>query len=104
MFFFNGTWTTGIYTYVPTLSLHDALPSWKFGVGNGERDTRVPRAACQRHHGGLLDPRTAEQMAYRESGGDERCKRYDGTIADEGNDRLPGREQDRKSTRLNSSH
>src|SRR3546814_19970536 len=27
-FFFNDTATTEIYTYVPTLSLHDALPIW----------------------------------------------------------------------------
>src|SRR3546814_19844666 len=30
-FFFNDTATTKIYTYVPTLSLHDALPSSAHG-------------------------------------------------------------------------
>src|SRR3546814_13247948 len=35
-FFFNDTATTEIYTYVHTLSLHDALPIWAQTGGKGD--------------------------------------------------------------------
>src|SRR3546814_11770190 len=76
-FFFNDTATTEIYTYLHTLSLHDALPICL----PPDRPRRARR----------LRPQPGQEV--RKAG------------------RLPGhrgrpgdRAQDRKSTRLNSSH
>src|SRR3546814_7548017 len=49
-FCFNDTATTQIYTYLHTLSLHDALPIWLvIGVGvnvtSFPRETRVPASS-----------------------------------------------------------
>src|SRR3712207_9573439 len=80
-FFFNDTATTEIYT----LSLHDALPICSVaapgGRGDGQRTT-PDRARPAR-----------------------RCAAPSGVAApDPRSGRTPGRNQDRKSTRLNSSH
>src|SRR3712207_8328009 len=75
-FFFNNTATTEIYT----LSLHDALPIW---AGPGDR----PVAA--RAVGGHPRPRPER---VRPAGHRRRSARQ------------PISQQDRKSTRLNSSH
>src|SRR3712207_7202785 len=75
-FFFNDTATTEIYT----LSLHDALPIYRGRVarqGAGEPRDRGPR-----HR-----PRLRRGAGLRS-----------------GEDALPARDPDRKSTRLNSSH
>src|SRR2546427_8957400 len=78
-FFFNDTATTEIYT----LSLHDALPIW-----------------CRRHRQGGGDD---EQQEQRDTSSDRthrspppRCLRAGRSCRE--------RSQDRKSTRLNSSH
>src|SRR3546814_10035106 len=45
MFFFNDTATSEIYTYLHTLSLHDALPIWRRAgpLSSGERGgTSIP--------------------------------------------------------------
>src|SRR2546422_7290431 len=88
IFFFNDTATTEIYT----LSLHDALPI-SIGLG-GERVIRLLGPGGRAHAERLDDDRPI-------------------TRADEERDQLaeterraeePRNEQDRKSTRLNSSH
>src|SRR3712207_8841586 len=83
-FFFNDTATPEIYT----LSLHDALPIWRGGVPDGDL-----RRHDQRPHGD----------AQARVGQQEQPER-----ADEGQPVPPllaqRPEQDRKSTRLNSSH
>src|SRR3546814_14824343 len=92
-FFFNDTPTTEIYTYLHTLSLHDALPIF----GEGLHLTEAPQRDLDgRDELGALEglhqvgegsgiPRLLDQIPLREGGEDE-----DGG--------------DRKSTRLNSSH
>src|SRR2546430_17660269 len=83
-FFFNDTATTEIYT----LSLHDALPIWPIGRSRGCIG-RWPRtggsASCcpSAHH---IHPTTRRQSSRN------------ATL------RKRSRCQDRKSTRLNSSH
>src|SRR3712207_8598036 len=75
-FFFNDTATTEIYT----LSLHDALPIWGlFAVGMGIHLFATKEA---------WDDMADRYWDY---------KRYDQAFAH-------ARDQDRKSTRLNSSH
>src|SRR3712207_9525746 len=79
LFFFNDTATTEIYT----LSLHDALPIWLAGDTEPLIRTtasRLPSPADRR--GGLTG---------------SACRR---TVPPW----RPGRQRDRKSTRLNSSH
>src|SRR3712207_8089020 len=87
MFFFNDTATTEIYT----LSLHDALP-----ISSGRRSRRPPRDCLDddRAEGvSLLGDRlaTPHELERRE-------ERY-GSLGPR-----PTARQDRKSTRLNSSH
>src|SRR5689334_23945672 len=87
LFFFNDPATTAIYT----LSLHDALPISVAGPQR-RRDER-PRAAAvgARVDAGVgVDGR--QQRPRRVSGDRERCERR------------PETSEDRKSTRLNSSH
>src|SRR3712207_9433507 len=74
IFFFNDTATTEIYT----LSLHDALPICLGLYGNDLGDARDPLA--QDSLDALLQGHRRDRAA------------------------LAGAEQDRKSTRLNSSH
>src|SRR5687768_18293927 len=74
--------TTDIYT----LSLHDALPIWGAGdpAGRGrEGKTAAPGGSVARARGG------AARGRYAGDGSDSACAQ---------------RDQDRKSTRLNSSH
>src|SRR3712207_8385969 len=83
VFFFNDTATTEIYT----LSLHDALPVFLPGL-------------ILRHHPARLDgrgrePGAGQPLAYHYIRALER--RVDIALAE-------GRIEDRKSTRLNSSH
>src|SRR5947209_15516291 len=81
-FFFNATSTTAIYT----LSLHDALPIYvrmRGGRGEGLLLPDFLQAARRPHR----DP------ALRHEG---RCPRH--------HHHAGGQDQDRKSTRLNSSH
>src|SRR3712207_8835679 len=73
-FFFNDTATTEIYT----LSLHDALPICRRGGGG---DTEVA-AQLRQHRGRDTAPERPEKPTGVQ----------------------PGPSQDRKSTRLNSSH
>src|SRR5260221_14120841 len=75
-FFFNDTATTEIYT----LSLHDALP------------ILLPEAADRRSVLAGAGPAPADPPGCRRSREPRRL------------DRNPDRHQDRKSTRLNSSH
>src|SRR3546814_14861208 len=80
-FFFNDTATTEIYTYLHTLSLHDALPIFRnmFGTAKGQVLEQVGEAALLFgfEHRADVHPHP---------------------------DRHLPRRQDRKSTRLNSSH
>src|SRR3546814_19303159 len=87
-FFFNDTATTDIYTYLHTLSLHDALPIFF-------------------QHFALLPHRTvAENVEYglkmRGLAKAERRAKALKTLENVGLDNWADR--DRKSTRLNSSH
>src|SRR5688572_33439209 len=75
-FFFNDPTTTEIYT----LSLHDALPIWKFGMTDFIDGRGKDRQA-------VID----EVVALTDGGADYT---FDAT----------GNTEDRKSTRLNSSH
>src|SRR5258707_7718179 len=78
-FFFNDTATTEIYT----LSLHDALPISEYRVNRDQADRRVLRTV-----------RRGRDVAL--AGGDHQFHRDRGTVVE--------RAEDRKSTRLNSSH
>src|SRR3712207_7832557 len=77
-FFFNDTATTEIYT----LSLHDALPIFS-----------RPRSAPHPQTPRIPSHPKARQLAQH---GRNRDQRHDGAV--------PPSSQDRKSTRLNSSH
>src|SRR3712207_7578103 len=79
VFFFNDTATTEIYT----LSLHDALPI--LGVGPAEQEPHRQRV-------GGLDPAERGEQRRGRPGHVEPCRALDAEL------------QDRKSTRLNSSH
>src|SRR3712207_7879686 len=81
--FFNDTATTEIYT----LSLHDALPIYSDPACSSSR-TRSPIAACHRR---CCVP-SSSRPTYPCSGGDA------------GDPRPHSYAEDRKSTRLNSSH
>src|SRR3546814_8515345 len=76
-FFFNDTATTEIYTYIHTLSLHDALPIYAPRIAGDHRDAHE-----QREDHDLQDLVLRHRV-------DHRCGDEVG---------------DRKSTRLNSSH
>src|SRR5690606_42107782 len=76
-------------TSLSTLSLHDALPIW--GGDAAHERPRVRRAAA-------LQPGRAPHRVHERPG-------RDGQPVDHGRGRLePAPDQDRKSTRLNSSH
>src|SRR3712207_8239564 len=75
-FFFNDTATTEIYT----LSLHDALPIWRARAAHARPGGRAPTPPRGRGRGGRVRRRARGALL-----------------------RAP-RAQDRKSTRLNSSH
>src|SRR3546814_7666280 len=45
-FFVNDTATTEIYTYLPTLSLHDALPIFLRGIARLRNIVRLRKIAC----------------------------------------------------------
>src|SRR3712207_7673612 len=79
-FFFNDTATTEIYT----LSLHDALPIFDLGGLHGA-GAGVCRAAASED-------------------GREHCARRPGLLPPRGGQPHRGEPEDRKSTRLNSSH
>src|SRR3546814_13919717 len=76
-FFFDDTATTEIYTYLPTLSLHDALPILPLPV-------RPRRQDQQGHLLGPLPQQAGASPPLRQS--------------------IRADRRDRKSTRLNSSH
>src|SRR2546430_9354325 len=76
LFFFNDTATTEIYT----LSLHDALPICKCRIG--ARPRHIRRGAIRRRDGALQQPQINSQL-----------RSMMGAV-----------QEDRKSTRLNSSH
>src|SRR3712207_8148192 len=88
MFFFNDTATTEIYT----LSLHDALPIYLASPPCG-RTARAPRDTRTRS-GGLKGGPAAER----------RGERLETPWGGTGAGVRPVPVQDRKSTRLNSSH
>src|SRR3546814_11155320 len=102
LFFFNDTATTEIYTYVHTLSLHDALPilcRW----AAAEDGLEIGRPEGAGHE--------AREGVDRNTGDDENAERgqrlEQAAVGERLNQRLPeieGDTQDRKSTRLNSSH
>src|SRR3712207_7766992 len=86
-FFFNDTATTEIYT----LSLHDALPISRGGVRALRRPDRLPVPRRARRHPRRGDPpRGPAGPRVRDL---RRTGQRDGR-----------RDEDRKSTRLNSSH
>src|SRR3546814_13544019 len=84
-FFFNDTATTEIYTYLHTLSLHDALPIFV------ERHDCAKQPA--RHTASRLF--SCIHSSYFGHGGSQIRQFY--VVSSRSN-------QDRKSTRLNSSH
>src|SRR3712207_8407185 len=88
IFFFNDTATTEIYT----LSLHDALPIWR----------RAPAHACAEISGEVL-PRRLPRHEHSQGRGARVPKARFRRAQDRVRSR-PSAGQDRKSTRLNSSH
>src|SRR2546422_8156412 len=86
-FFFNDTATTEIYT----LSLHDALPIYEFRRRQVVRNEQVRRAV----------PLLEVEHELEHPGPDGHVEHRDGLVGD---DQLRLEDQDRKSTRLNSSH
>src|SRR3546814_15068013 len=99
-FFFNYTATTEVYTYGHTLSLHDALPICLFGEVLREEKEALGRLVSL-EAGKILQEGLGEVQEMIDicdfAVGLSR-QLYGLTIATE----RPG--QDRKSTRLNSSH
>src|SRR3546814_11282556 len=89
VFFFNDTATTEIYTYLHTLSLHDALP---ISLNNGDMQLRE-----------ILD---LEAMLTKDPAPEslEDEEEDDGEISEKNAGVSFKDEEDRKSTRLNSSH
>src|SRR3546814_16101844 len=105
-FFLKVTATTEIYTYGPTLSLHDALPIG--GVGTGaRRRTRAILSGPERDRAASIPVaagrgvRPRSRAGRRRRGGIGQGRRRGGPPR-----RRAGAAQgtDRKSTRLNSSH
>src|SRR3546814_17306518 len=98
-FFFNDTATTEIYTYLHTLSLHDALPIWGADEAPGRpRRRRREFAGCDDlHRPDACGHRLAdiERPAVGREADAVRAHHL-GALA--------GDMRDRKSTRLNSSH
>src|SRR3546814_12931703 len=94
LFFFNDTATTEIYTYLHTLSLHDALPiyfhkSFNFGV--------VAAASLTRPRAGNNACSSSSKSEPSGNNGNTPCTRYGRKLS-------ASASGDRKSTRLNSSH
>src|SRR3546814_11115905 len=65
-FFFNDPATTEIYTYRPTLSLHDALPISAAGGAARHAEAGPGRGLAQAHHRLLADP--VEAVAEADGG------------------------------------
>src|SRR3546814_15453253 len=108
--FCNNPATTNIYTYLHTLSLHDALPIYGTGSETGtERDFSGSAGPARRINTAKADlrplsgyDRPHQHAATSPSGAQPRDEYR--RIA---RDRAPApgsRHEDRKSTRLNSSH
>src|SRR3546814_14671109 len=97
VFFCNDTATTEIYTYLHTLSLHDALPIFRLPEEHRRRDWTGWRrtGAADREPGGRFARTT---RGGRREGSTGRSRRN----APEPESTM--RAGDRKSTRLNSSH
>src|SRR3546814_20675780 len=104
-FFFNDTSTTESYTYGHTLSLHDALPIYvdSFGRGRADRDDfafleRAQQLGLQRqrHLGHFIEQQGAAVRGAEKALAPRR-RAGEGAL-------LVAEQQDRKSTRLNSSH
>src|SRR3712207_8788410 len=89
LFFFNDTATTEIYT----LSLHDALPIYGMAVD---------QQAAAEFVAGLGDERGERRVVGLPKAADAVLRFPEGELAPV--HRLARRHQDRKSTRLNSSH
>src|SRR3546814_19877093 len=112
-FVFNNTATTEIYTYGPSLSLHDALPISKVkALVGGVDDDRVPIEAAflqivEHRADAVVDRRDRSQILphvtlifpQRELAAREICGIHAVVVGL--NQRVP---LDRKSTRLKSSH
>src|SRR3546814_20581743 len=98
-FFFNYTATNEIYTYLHTLSLHDALPIWKFlsVCGCSARSSSPSSSSCRHGIFISLTP-SGEAFLHQEQSNES------GNLAAVQRRRPGGDPQDRKSTRLNSSH
>src|SRR3546814_18875248 len=96
-FFFNVTAPTEIYTYLHTLSRHDALPIW----GQMPRRLENRLGACQPRRNGVVtalfehSPWVETRADARPSSGDRHADLM--AVVREAS-------ADRKSTRLNSSH
>src|SRR3546814_19319645 len=94
-FFFNDTATTEIYTDGHTLSLHDALPS------SGGAPTAATQESRPNNHAASVDARIPSPSACAT------CNTATAPRPEPGIDATDGKtcsRQDRKSTRLNSSH
>src|SRR3546814_20483366 len=102
-FFFKDTATTEIYTYLHTLSLHDALPFWLQlfdGASHGAEGQVAP--AFRSNGDTLAGAGEAIERAWQEVAAEAEA---DGAGSDGDTGILgPGPAPDRKSTRLNSSH
>src|SRR3546814_17057966 len=83
--FFNDTSTTDIYTYLHTLSLHDALP-----IFDAIRDAGVKNLTLASNNAGIDGEGLGKLL---------RSKQIKKMIAS-----YVGENKDRKSTRLNSRH
>src|SRR3546814_15525653 len=94
-FVFNDTATPEIYTYLHTLSLHDALPS---SAREGAHEDHFSGAGGALSHGREVQSQEGRQGRHRLRPLEGRDRR--------GAPRRPhhGPRGDRKSTRLNSSH
>src|SRR5260221_7300208 len=98
-FFFNDTATTEIYT----LSLHDALPIW-FELGGDELTEFGGVGTGGIHHHGAGDDVALVGGVFGEAGGDEIGMGQQVDVEGRADGPCRSHRQDRKSTRLNSSH
>src|SRR3546814_7882208 len=110
VFFFNSPATTEIYTYLHTLSRHDALPICQPGTRLRQRRRKGARIDREQQIA-LVDDRAVAEMHAGDRPRDarthlDRLRRFEAPniIVPPVARPFERRREDRKSTRLNSSH
>src|SRR5690606_40970019 len=95
-----------IYLSVSTSVAHRSLHSFPSRRSSALSPLWLPRLPCQPRPSGAQSPRTIPHLAhFRSKGGSGLASPFHNqALAGHATDRLPAPAEDRKSTRLNSSH